>query len=128
MRKYVQTMNGPLFVAGKSKKCGNLECAHSGMHYYANGGLRLSLPYSTYGLDVLALIGWQHEHKQFVEIQHQFSNSCYGKTPGCSRDFVIAQDALRSKMHCPGRSALSWMTVQGTGYAIWKSRLQSGSC
>jgi hypothetical protein len=33
--------------------------------------LVISLPYSTYGLDVLAFIGWQHEHehKQLVEIQ-----------------------------------------------------------
>ena len=33
--------------------------------------LRVSLPYCTYGLDVLAFIGWQHEqeHKQLVEIQ-----------------------------------------------------------
>jgi hypothetical protein len=71
MRKYVQTMKGPLFVAGKSKECANPECGHSGMHYYASRVLRISLPYSTYGLDVLAFIGWQHEHehKQLVEIQ-----------------------------------------------------------
>jgi hypothetical protein len=33
--------------------------------------LLLSLPHSTYGLDVLAYIGWQHEHehRQLVEIQ-----------------------------------------------------------
>jgi hypothetical protein len=37
--------------------------------------LRISLPYSTYGLDVLAFIGWQHEHehKQFVEIQQELN-------------------------------------------------------
>jgi hypothetical protein len=37
--------------------------------------LRISLPYSTYGLDVLAFIGWQHEHehKQFVEIQQKLN-------------------------------------------------------
>ena len=71
MKKNVQTMDGPLFVAGKTKECANPECAHSGMHYYASGVLRISLPYSTYGLDVLAFIGWQHEHehKQLVEIQ-----------------------------------------------------------
>ena len=71
MRKTIQTMKEPLFVAGKSKECANPDCPHSGMHYYASGVLRISLPYSTYGLDVLAFIGWQHEHehKQFVEIQ-----------------------------------------------------------
>jgi len=46
-------------------------CQYKGEHYYANSLLSISLPYSTYGLDVLALIGWQHEkeHKQLVEIQ-----------------------------------------------------------
>ena len=75
MRKTVQTMDGPLFVAGKSKKCTNPECRHFGEHYHASGVLRISLPYSTYGLDVLAFIGWQHEHehRQFVEIQQKLN-------------------------------------------------------
>ena len=35
----------------------------------------LSLPNSTYGLDVLAFFGWQHEHeyKQLVEIQRELN-------------------------------------------------------
>jgi len=71
MRKTVQTMEGPVFVAGKSKKCVNPGCTHAGAHYYASRTLSISLPYSTYGLDVLAFIGWQHEHehRQLVEIQ-----------------------------------------------------------
>lgn len=75
MRKYVQTMGGPLFVAGKSKQCVLADCTHAGHHYHASGVLRISLPESTYGLDVMAHIGWQHEqeHKQFVEIQAQLN-------------------------------------------------------
>ncbi|MGB6107706.1 MAG: hypothetical protein WBF86_07775 [Mycobacterium sp.] len=77
MRKYVQTMNGPLFVAGKSKKCDAPDCSHWGHHYHANRVLRISLPQSTYGLDVLAFIGWlhEHEHKQLVEIQEMLNQS-----------------------------------------------------
>jgi hypothetical protein len=63
MKKYVQTLQGPVFVAGKSKKCVNTSCAHGEEHYYAGGVLLISLPHSTYGLDVLAYIGWQHEHE-----------------------------------------------------------------
>jgi len=48
VRKYVQTMNGPLFVAGKSKKCDSPDCSHSGHHYHASKVLRISLPQSTY--------------------------------------------------------------------------------
>ena len=35
MRKYVQTLNGPLFVAGKSKKCDTPDCSHRNHHYHA---------------------------------------------------------------------------------------------
>ena len=75
MRKHVQTMAGPLFVAGKSKRCDNPACSYPGQHYHASGVVRISLPHSTYGLDVLAFIGWQHEHehKQLVEIQRQLN-------------------------------------------------------
>ena len=75
MRKNVQALDGPLFVAGKSRKCANPGCLHYGKHYHASGVLRISLPHSTYGLDVLAFIGWQHEHehKQFVEIQQELN-------------------------------------------------------
>lgn len=75
VRKYVQTLNGPLFVAGKSKKCDAVNCSHPGHHYHASGVLRISLPQSTYGLDVLGFIGWQHEHeyKQLAEI-HELLN------------------------------------------------------
>jgi len=71
MRKYVQTMQGPLFVAGKSKVCEGPDCPHRGQHYHASRVWQISMPQSTYGLDVLAFIGWQHEqeHKQLVEIQ-----------------------------------------------------------
>jgi hypothetical protein len=62
-------------VAGRSKECVNPACAHFGRHYYASRALLISLPYSTYGLDVLAFIGWQHEHehRQLVEIQRELN-------------------------------------------------------
>jgi hypothetical protein len=64
-------LQGPVFVAGKSKECVTPECVNYGKHYYASGVSLWSLPSSTYGLDVLAMIGWQHEHehRQLVEIQ-----------------------------------------------------------
>ena len=75
MRKTVQTLAGPVFVAGKSKVCANRSCQNYGKHYYASRVWLLSLPNSTYGLDVLAHIGWQHEHeqRQLVEIQRELN-------------------------------------------------------
>ncbi|MBD2215347.1 hypothetical protein H6G27_36925 [Nostoc linckia FACHB-104] len=60
-------------MAGKGKECTNAECEYFGKHYLAYGVLKYSLPQSTYGLDVLAFIGWHHEHKhqQLVEIQRE---------------------------------------------------------
>lgn len=75
MRKTIQTMQGPLFLAGRAKMCINEGCTHSGTRYYAGQVLLLSLPDSTYGLDVLAYIGWRHEHdqRQLVEIQRELN-------------------------------------------------------
>jgi hypothetical protein len=74
-KKTIQTLQGPIFMAGKSKECANLECANYGQHYYASHLGMWSLPHSTYGLDVLALIGWEHEHehRQLVEIQRELN-------------------------------------------------------
>jgi hypothetical protein len=71
----VQTLKGPVIVGGKTRECANPDCSHSGQHYYASRALMISLPKSTYGLDVLAFIGWQHEHehKQLVEIQRELN-------------------------------------------------------
>jgi len=75
MRKTIQTLIGPVFVAGKSKECAHPACQNFGKHYYASRVWLLSLPNSTYGLDVLAFIGWRHEHghRQFVEIQRELN-------------------------------------------------------
>jgi len=74
-RKTIQTLNGPLFVAGKTKECVNITCRNYQKRYYAGRVWLYSLPGSTYGLDVLAWIGWQHEHEhhQLVEIQRMLN-------------------------------------------------------
>ena len=75
MRKTIQTLDGPLFLAGRAKICTNRECSHCGTRYYASQVWLLSLPDSTYGMDVLAYIGWRHEHdqRQLVEIQRELN-------------------------------------------------------
>ena len=75
MHKTIQTLEGPLFIAGKSRECANSRCSHQGTVYYASRIWLYSLPFSTYGLDVLAYIGWRHEHdhKQLVEIQRELN-------------------------------------------------------
>ena len=69
--KNVQTLKGEFYVVAYSRRCPNEECGNYGKHYHAAGHLKVSLPYSTYGMDVLAFIGIQRErkHKQFIEIE-----------------------------------------------------------
>ncbi len=73
--KNVQTLDGDYYVVGYSRKCRNPECGNLNKHYHAAGHLKISLPYSTYGLDVVAFIGIQREreHKQFIEIEKQIN-------------------------------------------------------
>ena len=70
-RKTVQTMDGEYYVVAYSRVCQNATCSRFGTHFHAAEHLRVSPPYSTYGMDVIAFVGVQHdrEHKQFTEIQ-----------------------------------------------------------
>jgi hypothetical protein len=69
--KTVQTLDGDFYVVAYSRVCQNPECDAYGTHFHAGGHLRVSPPYCTYGLDVIAFVGIQREreHKQFPEIQ-----------------------------------------------------------
>ena len=70
--KAVQTLEGPVNVRAYGYQCTAPTCPHPEVRYHAvKEVLRISLPFGTYGLDVLACIGWQRdrEHRQFVEIQ-----------------------------------------------------------
>ena len=69
--KTVQTLDGDFYVVAYSRLCQNAECSDYGAHFHAAEHLRVSPPYCTYGMDVIAFIGIQRdrEHKQFAEIQ-----------------------------------------------------------
>ena len=66
---------GPYLWQGKSKACLNPACRNYQKQWYAARVWLYSLHGSTYGLDVLAWIGWQHEHehRQLVEIQRELN-------------------------------------------------------
>jgi hypothetical protein len=71
--KDVQTIKeGPVNVRAYGYYCPNGKCPHPEKRYRAvKEVLQVSLPHGTYGLDVIAFIGWQHERekRQFKEIQ-----------------------------------------------------------
>jgi hypothetical protein len=64
-------MQGEFYVVAYSRVCQSGECDKYGTHFHAAEHLKVSPPYSTYGMDVIAFVGIQRdrEHKQFGEIQ-----------------------------------------------------------
>jgi len=76
LHKYIQTLEGPVEVRAYGWRCAHPACPHPEARYYARAtALRLSLPFGTYGVDVLAWIGWQrdYEHRALVEIHRQLN-------------------------------------------------------
>ena len=119
-RKTIQTLQGPLFVAGKSKECANPSCRNYQKHYYASRVWLLSLPDSTYGLDVLAFIGWQHEHehRQLLEIQRELNQrgvAINERNVGKLYRHFLALLGASSQSSYPKLAA----TVQQYGGLIW---------
>ncbi len=77
--KYVQTLSGAVHVIGYSMRCDNEACPHPEARYHSTSGEKLSLPYQTYGLDVMAYIAQAHQgkRKQFKEIWQELKQG-YG--------------------------------------------------
>ncbi|MCZ7569085.1 MAG: transposase [Ardenticatenaceae bacterium] len=76
LHKYIQTLEGPVEVRAYGWRCANPVCPRPEARYHAQASaLRLSLPFGTYGVDVLAFIGWQRDDEQrsLVEIQRQLT-------------------------------------------------------
>ena len=78
INKEVQPLTGSVNVRAYGYACYNPDCFATAARYHATRELwKISLPNGTYGLDVIAYIGWQHdrEHRQFLEIQQQLLGS-----------------------------------------------------
>ena len=63
-RKVVQQMGGAVYVASRAKECVNTECAHQGQSYSSAAGQMVTVPECSYGLDVIAQIGWYRDREQ----------------------------------------------------------------
>jgi hypothetical protein len=72
INKTVQTLVEPVNVRAYGYRCEEPECPEPERRYKAvKEVLRISLPKGTYGLDVIAFIGWyrDRQYRQYVEIQ-----------------------------------------------------------
>ena len=72
-RKTVQTLDRVVYVASRPKECPNSGCPQYGKRYPSVAAQGVALPHSTYGLDVVAQIGWwrDHEHLSDYEIHRR---------------------------------------------------------
>lgn len=62
-RKTVQQLNGIVFVVSQARVCGNPNCDHQGEVYKSAAAQMVTLPKCTYGLDVIAQIGWWRDRE-----------------------------------------------------------------
>lgn len=69
-RKTVQQMDKVVYVASQGKECVNLQCEHKGQVYTSAEAQMVTIPECTYGLDVIAQIGWwrdkEHLNRQQI--------------------------------------------------------------
>lgn len=59
--KTVQTLKGVISAASRPSRCTNPDCPAPESRYVSAAGAALSLPESTYGLDVVVRVGWLRE-------------------------------------------------------------------
>ncbi len=71
-RKTVQHLDKVVYVASQGKVCGNPHCTHAGQVYSAAAAQMVTVPGCTYGLDVIAQVGWWREREHLNRQQiHQ---------------------------------------------------------
>jgi hypothetical protein len=62
-RKTVQQLDGAVYVASRAKECLNPECDHRGEAHFSAAAQMVTVPECTYGLDVIAQIGWWRDRE-----------------------------------------------------------------
>lgn len=62
-RKTVQQLTGAVYVASQARECVNAECTHQGQAHTSAAAQMVTVPECTYGLDVIAQIGWWRDQE-----------------------------------------------------------------
>ena len=68
-RKTVQQLTGAVVVVSQARVCGNPHCDHQGQVYQSAAAQMVTLPKCTYGLDVIAQIGWWRDREHLSRAQ-----------------------------------------------------------
>lgn len=62
-RKTVQQLDGAVYVASEAKACVNPACEQQGQPYTSLAAQMVTVPECTYGLDIIAQIGWWRDRE-----------------------------------------------------------------
>lgn len=68
-RKTVQQLTGAVVVVSQARVCANPHCDHQGQVYKSAAAQMVTLPKCTYGLDVIAQIGWWRDREHLSRAQ-----------------------------------------------------------
>ncbi len=67
--KTVQQLAGPVYVASRARECVNPACAQQGAPHVSAAAQMVTVPECTYGLDVIAQIGWWRDREHLNRAQ-----------------------------------------------------------
>lgn len=68
-RKTVQKLDGAVYVVSQGRECVNEECEYQGQVYKSAAAQMVTVPKCTYGLDVIAQVGWWRDREQLKREQ-----------------------------------------------------------
>ena len=77
-RKTVQQLDGAIYVASRAKECANPACDHQGYPYISAAAQMITVPECTYGLDVIAQVGWWRDREHLNREQIHAYLAGYG--------------------------------------------------
>lgn len=78
-RKTVQHLDEVVYVASQGRECVNPQCTHQGQLFTSAAAQMVTVPECTYGLDVIAQIGWWRDREHLNREQiHQRLTRDYG--------------------------------------------------
>ncbi len=137
-RKTVQQLDGPVYVASCAKECVNPECDHRGAPYVSAAAQMVTVPECTYGLDVIAQIGWwrdrEHLNREQIhsrlqehgvqlcerEVDHLYAQ--YQILMGCAARLDAQQWAEIVKERGGLRVSLDGLSPEGAAEQLWVVR------
>lgn len=91
-RKTVQQLDGAVYVASRAKECVNPECDHQGKPHFSAAAQMVTVPKCTYGLDVIAQVGWWRDQEHLNRKQiHACLEGCGVQLSERQVDYLYAR-------------------------------------